>query len=117
MSLSSKATTSLVRHTARQTLPTLRCSAAAVQRRNRADASTSHAEFTSPYHRGLNNEQDTTVIPSFGKYRSSGSETSNKMFQYFMVGAFGGLSALGAKNTVTGTFNGSILRIELQWQN
>ena len=103
MSLPSKAATSLVRHATRQQLPALRSSAAAVQRRNRADASTSHAEYTSPFHRGTRNEHDTTVIPSFGKYKR-GSETSNKMFQYFMVGAFGGLSALGAKNTVQGSF-------------
>ena len=101
MSLSSKAATSLVRHTTRQQLPALRSSAAAIQKRNRADASTSHAEFTSPFHRGTKNQQDTTVIPSFGKYRS-GSETGNKMFQYFMVGAFGGVTAMGAKNTVQG---------------
>ena len=105
MALSSKAATSLVRQTARQQLPALRCSAAAVQKRNRADASTSHAEFVSPFHRGTRNEHDTTVIPSFGKYKSSSGETGNKMFQYFMVGAFGGLSALGAKSTVQGAYS------------
>ena len=77
-----------------------------MQKRSKADspsdASISHAEYHSPFHRGLHNHQDTTVIPSFGKYKSSGSETGNKMFQYFMVGAFGGLSALGAKDTVQG---------------
>jgi ubiquinol-cytochrome c reductase iron-sulfur subunit len=67
----------------------------------RYDASTSHAAFKSPFHRGTGEHQDTTVIPNFGKYKS-GSETGNKMFQYFMVGAFGGISALGAKNTVQG---------------
>ena len=101
MSLSSKAATGLVRHTTRQQLPALRSSAAALQKRNRADASTSHAAFTSPFSRGTSGQQDTTAIPSFGKYRA-GSETGNKMFQYFMVGAFGGISALGAKNTVQG---------------
>ena len=104
MSLSSKAATSLVRHSTRQQLPALRSSAAAVQKRNRADASTSHAEFVSPWHRGTSGTQDTTVIPNFGKYQSKSSETTNKMFQYFMVGAFGGLSALGAKNTVQGGY-------------
>lgn len=108
MSLPSKATTSLLRHAGRQQLPALHSSAALVQKRNRADspfdASTSHAEFTSPFHRGTRNEQDTTVIPNWGKYRSSSSETGNKLFQYFMVGSFGGLTALGAKNTVQGAF-------------
>ena len=72
------------------------------QQRSMADASTSHAEFKSPFHRGTSNQQDTTVIPSFKNYRSGAGEQSNKMFQYFMVGAFGGISALGAKNTVQG---------------
>ena len=105
MSLPTKAAGSIVRHAARQNLPALCSSVTAVQKRNRADitdASTSHTEFKSPFHRGLHNEQDTTVIPNWGKYKSSGNETGNKMFQYFMVGAFGGLSALGAKNTVQG---------------
>jgi len=105
MSLSSKAAASLVRHSTRQQLPSLRSSAAAtVQKRGRADASTSHAEFTSPFHRGTKNAQDTTVIPNFGKYKSGGSETGNKLFQYFMVGTMGGISAMGAKNTVQGMF-------------
>ena len=98
-----KSSTTLVRHAARQQLPALRTSAAAMQKRNRADASTSHAEFISPFHRGTHNQKDSTVIPSFKKYRS-GSETTNKVFQYFMVGAFGGLSALGAKDTVQSEF-------------
>ncbi|KAF2771571.1 ubiquinol-cytochrome c r [Teratosphaeria nubilosa] len=101
MSVTSKAATSLVRATARSTpLPALRPSTAIVQqRRTKADASTSHAIFESPFHRGQSNHQDTTVIPSFKKYRA-GSEMPNKVFQYFMVGAFGGLTALGAKDTV-----------------
>lgn len=102
MSLTTKAATSLVRR--QQLLPALRSSAASVQKRNRADASTSHAQFTSPFHRGTHNEQDTTAIPGWGKYKAGGGETSNKVFSYFMVGAFGGLSALGAKNTVQGEY-------------
>ncbi|OQO00258.1 Cytochrome b-c1 complex subunit Rieske, mitochondrial [Cryoendolithus antarcticus] len=69
------------------------------QQRSMADASTSHAGFTSPFHRGTGNARDTTVMPNWGKYKT-GKETSNKVFQYFMVGTMGGLSALGAKNTV-----------------
>ncbi len=102
MSLSKAASTAL-RQLPRQ--PALRSSAAALtQQRNASDASTSHAEFKSPFHRGTGSgHQDTTVIPSFGKYKQ-GSETGNKMFQYFMVGAFGGISAMGAKNTVQGKY-------------
>lgn len=96
----------MVRYTARQQLPALRSSAAVMQRRNRADAtdaSTSHADYVSPFHRGTHNSQDTTIIPDFKKYRAGG-ETGNKVFSYFMVGVYGGLAALGAKNTVQGGF-------------
>jgi len=43
---------------------------------------------------------NTAKIPSFKAYRSAGGETTNKVFQYFMVGTMGAVSALGAKNTV-----------------
>ncbi|KAK4617819.1 Cytochrome b-c1 complex subunit Rieske, mitochondrial [Fulvia fulva] len=100
MSLSSKATSSLVRSATRSQVPALRSSTSIVQQKRAAtDASTSHAEYKSPFSRGSSGKQDTTAVPSFAKYRG-GNETTNKMFQYFMVGAFGGLSALGAKNTV-----------------
>jgi len=100
MSVSSKAATALARQATRQ--PVLRSAApvAVQQHRTLADASTSHAHFTSPFTRGKEGAQDTTVIPSFKKYRA-GSETGNKVFQYFMVGTLGGISALGAKDTVS----------------
>lgn len=99
MSLSSRAAASLARQAARQHTPAVRCASATVQKRNIGDASTSHANFTSPFTRGTSGQQDTTAIPSFKGYKS-GSETGNKVFSYFMVGAFGGLSAMGAKDTV-----------------
>ncbi|TKA82483.1 Cytochrome b-c1 complex subunit Rieske, mitochondrial [Friedmanniomyces simplex] len=110
MSLTHKAAASLVRHTARQQhLPVVRQTAALVrqqqqqQQRSYADSSTSsnvsHANFHSPFHRGKGDRPDTTVIPSFKKYRA-GNEQGNKVFQYFMIGSLGGLSALGAKDTV-----------------
>jgi len=39
-------------------------------------------------------------VPNFGAYKSNGSETGNKVFQYFMAGTMGGLAAMGAKATV-----------------
>ncbi|PHH76469.1 hypothetical protein CDD82_3976 [Ophiocordyceps australis] len=39
-------------------------------------------------------------IPDFGKYVSSRSPASNKLFQYFMVGTMGAITAAGAKSTV-----------------
>lgn len=114
MSLSSKAATSLVRHATRQQAPALCALTTVVQRRNKADAaydaSTSHAPFTSPFHRGTKDTQDTTHIPSFKKYRA-GSETGNKLFQYFMVGTLGGLSAMGAKDTVQSMASSLFMRV------
>ncbi len=103
MSLSHKAAASFVRHTARrQQLPAVRQTAALAQQQQRtyADGSNvSHAVFNSPFHRGKGDRPDTTVIPSFKKYRS-GNEQGNKVFQYFMIGSLGGISAMGAKDTV-----------------
>jgi len=39
-------------------------------------------------------------IPDFSHYRSKQSSSSNLVFQYFMVGAMGALTAAGAKATV-----------------
>lgn len=47
-------------------------------------------------------EQSTTKIPDFTKYKSSASQTSNKVFGYFMAGTMGVLSAAGAKAIVQG---------------
>lgn len=58
--------------------------------------------FESPF-RG-ENENPTTKIPSFADYMSKKPETSNKVFQYFMVGSMGLLTAAGAKATVQGAF-------------
>jgi len=41
----------------------------------------------------------TTKIPDFSKYRG-GNAQGNKLFQYFMVGTMGALTAAGAKATV-----------------
>jgi ubiquinol-cytochrome c reductase iron-sulfur subunit len=62
--------------------------------------SASASSFDSPF-KGSN---DSTKIPSFAAYRNKGGETGPKVFQYFMVGTMGALSALGAKNTVQGTY-------------
>ena len=51
------------------------------------------------------NRKESTKIPSFGSYFSKGSSTSNKVFQYFMVGTMGALSAAGAKATVQGEWH------------
>lgn len=50
----------------------------------------------------------TTKIPDFSKYRSSKGANSNLVFQYFMVGTMGALTAAGAKATVQGTYRGEL---------
>ena len=100
MSLLSVSTAaSLARQCARPSA--VRSSVAALQVRNAGSSATTAESYSSPF-RGTSNHRDTTAIPDFKKYRNTGGETQNKVFQYFMVGAFGGLSALGAKNTVQG---------------
>lgn len=47
--------------------------------------------------------RETTKVPSFGKYKSEKNEASNRVFQYFVVGAMGAVTAAGAKATVQGT--------------
>ncbi|MCJ1312214.1 hsp70 nucleotide exchange factor fes1 [Agyrium rufum] len=90
---------------ARLSSPSLPCSFATSQHRTKADAVQSASgeydktpSYESPF-RGTA-EKETTRIPSFGKYMSKKGETSNKVFQYFMVGTMGALAAAGAKATV-----------------
>ncbi|KAI4812161.1 ubiquinol-cytochrome c r, partial [Aureobasidium sp. EXF-8846] len=98
MSLLSVSTAaSLARQCARPSA--VRASAAALQIRNAGSSATTAESYTSPF-RGTSNHKDTTHIPDFKKYRNSGGETQNKVFQYFMVGTMGAITALGAKATV-----------------
>ncbi|KAK2776943.1 hsp70 nucleotide exchange factor fes1 [Onygenales sp. PD_12] len=90
---------SLVRAASRQQLSAVRAAATTVpacqQRRGRASTSS----FDSPF--GQSQESSSTLkIPSFKKYASSGSETSNRVFSYFMAGSMGLMTAVGAKATV-----------------
>jgi ubiquinol-cytochrome c reductase iron-sulfur subunit len=64
------------------------------------------SSFDSPF-RGMGNSP-TTKIPDFSKYRSSKNPNSNLVFQYFMVGTMGALTAAGAKATVQGTCRGEL---------
>ncbi|MCJ1344291.1 hsp70 nucleotide exchange factor fes1 [Peltigera leucophlebia] len=76
------------------------------QQQTRSKASATGAEyehqtpaFASPF-KSTSERNDTTKIPSFANYMSTRGETSNKTFQYFMVGGMGLLTAAGAKATV-----------------
>ncbi|KAG9234632.1 putative cytochrome b-c1 complex subunit Rieske, mitochondrial [Amylocarpus encephaloides] len=61
----------------------------------RSDATSS---FDSPF-RGMGNDKASN-IPDFSNYRSKQGTKSNLVFQYFMVGTMGALTAAGAKATV-----------------
>jgi ubiquinol-cytochrome c reductase iron-sulfur subunit len=74
-------------------LPVARAGCTALQTRNASASS-----FDSPF----KGSPESTKIPSFAAYRNKGGETGPKVFQYFMVGTMGALSALGAKATVQG---------------
>lgn len=74
-------------------MPVARAGCTAMQTRNASASS-----FDSPF----KGSADSTKIPSFAAYRNKNGEQSTKVFQYFMVGSMGALSALGAKATVQG---------------
>lgn len=79
--------------------------AVTMQKRYRADGAPSasaDADFESPWTRSGGTMRDTTQVPDFSKYRSAKEEITNRVFQYFMVGTMGALTAMGAKNTVQG---------------
>ncbi|MCJ1455144.1 hsp70 nucleotide exchange factor fes1 [Mycoblastus sanguinarius] len=88
------------------TLPTaLLTSQTQQQRRTKADAVdrvSGQYDQTPRFESPFKNKEDnpTTKIPSFANYMSKKGETSNKTFQYFMVGGMGLLTAFGAKATV-----------------
>lgn len=88
-----------MRQCVRQQLPALRAGIHGTSKRD--ESSTTAGHYTSPF-RGTSDHKDTTTIPSFKKYRNSGGENQIKVFQYFMVGTFGAVTALGAKATVQG---------------
>lgn len=54
----------------------------------------------SVYESPFKGQTTTTKIPDFSKYKASSSPNSNLVFQYFMVGTMGAITAAGAKATV-----------------
>lgn len=66
-----------------------------------ADAGSS--SFESPFQNSKPSTYNTTKIPSFKSYASKGTEVSNRVFSYVLVGSMGLLTAAGAKATVQGT--------------
>ncbi|KAL8713007.1 MAG: hypothetical protein Q9220_002867 [cf. Caloplaca sp. 1 TL-2023] len=96
---------SVLRTCPRQRLSALSASVTSTQRRGKADIVDRTAgeydrtpHFESPFRD--EDSRPTTKIPSFANYMSKKPEGNNKLFQYFMVGSMGLLSAAGAKATI-----------------
>lgn len=58
----------------------------------------SESTYTSPF-RG---EPSTTKVPDFSHYAAKNPANKNLLYQYFMVGALGTITAAGAKSTIQG---------------
>ncbi|EXJ78622.1 ubiquinol-cytochrome c reductase iron-sulfur subunit [Capronia coronata CBS 617.96] len=105
---------SAVRSWTRHTLPTSATSSSRVaatasiptttssqQRRLQSDQIASKgSSYQSPFTTTKAKKYDTTKIPSFKHYQARTPAVTNRVFQYFMVGTMGLLSAAGAKATV-----------------
>jgi len=99
----------LLRASSRQPLRCVSLALSAQQRRCKADIVERTAgeydrtpKVEPPFR--TSDDNPTTKIPDFKKYMSKKGETSNKTFQYFMVGGMGLLAAAGAKATVQGEY-------------
>ncbi|KHJ30940.1 putative ubiquinol-cytochrome c reductase iron-sulfur subunit [Erysiphe necator] len=66
----------------------------------RALSTSSLRQDATVYESPFKTNSKTTRIPDFSKYKSSSGPNSNLVFQYFMVGTMGALTAAGAKATV-----------------
>lgn len=61
-----------------------------------------HGEVSSTYKSPFTGTQKSTQVPNFGHYMAKRSPSTNMLFQYFMVGTMGAISAAGAKSTIQG---------------
>jgi ubiquinol-cytochrome c reductase iron-sulfur subunit len=61
-------------------------------------------EVSSSYTSPFKGAQKTTQVPNFNHYMTKKSPSTVQLFQYFMVGTMGAISAAGAKSTIQGEF-------------
>lgn len=54
----------------------------------------------SSYQSPFKGERETTRVPDFSHYASSGAPNKNLMYSYFIVGGMGAVTAMGAKSTI-----------------
>ena len=90
--LTTAATRTLARSACRATVTASRALSASAARPG-ADSS-----FQSPF----KGESNADKVPDFSHYMSKGSGNRNLLFQYFMVGTMGAITAAGAKSTIHG---------------
>ena len=80
-------------------LSTVRClSTSPIQKR--ADVTAPTSSFDSPF-KGMGGDQ-TSKVPDFSHYKTKSNSNTNLLFQYFMVGTMGALTAAGTKGIVEG---------------
>jgi len=68
----------------------------------RNDSSSGTSSAAASFHSPFRGETKGTKIPDWSHYMSKGTQNSNLLFQYFMVGTLGAISAAGAKSTIQG---------------
>lgn len=79
-----------------------RSSAAAPRTAVRCMSATAVRPSDSTYESPFRGSQSTTKVPDFSHYAAKNGSNKNLMYQYFMVGALGTITAAGAKSTVQG---------------
>ncbi|XDG07248.1 hypothetical protein ABKA04_006863 [Annulohypoxylon sp. FPYF3050] len=76
------------------------CTRVAATRALSSTAQRNDAAHGGSYSSPFKGEASSTKIPDFGAYFNKGSSNTNLLFQYFMVGTMGAITAAGAKSTV-----------------
>lgn len=64
--------------------------------------SSTPARADATYESPFKGERTTTRVPDFSHYAAKSSPTKNLVYSYFMVGAMGAVTAMGAKSTIQG---------------
>ncbi|POS78379.1 cytochrome b-c1 complex subunit Rieske [Diaporthe helianthi] len=77
-----------------------RSSAAAPRAAVRCMSATAVRPSDSTYESPFRGSQSTTQVPDFSHYAAKNGSNKNLMYQYFMVGALGTITAAGAKSTI-----------------
>jgi ubiquinol-cytochrome c reductase iron-sulfur subunit len=84
-----------------RTVGSLRALSTTAQKKASGEPGINAPSFESPF-KSSGSQTQTSKIPDFSHYRSKNGKNSNLLFQYFMVGSLGALTAAGAKATVQG---------------